>query len=152
MAFRFRLESLYKIRKQEEREAEIELGRLRQLQYQLIQRREELQKEQNRWIDTYSEEGMKQDASSQLLTIERYLIALDGESQKRQREMMLLSKDIEKAIMKVEERYRSRKQIEHLRDKMKGEYEELIQQKERKDTAEMTLLRFVRGQQEEVTL
>ena len=141
--FRFPMEVLYRLRKEEERQALFVVQSLRQKLSALEHLIQTLENERREWIYFYNELGKKQDGQSEILLAEQYLIMLERQQRHKAEEARLVIKDIDKALVEVKKAYQARRQVEHLRETRKEAYDLEIQKMERRDVDEMNALRFV---------
>lgn len=152
MPFKFRLEVVLKLRKEQEREIQMQLAALRQQEFQITQRLGQIAEERRSWVSIYNEEGKRIGAEKRLLIIGHYFSALDSETARHVKVLKDLNEQIDEVSAKAKRAYRATKQIEHIRDLQKERYELEKKQKENRDTAELVALRFVSLKPEEACL
>lgn len=142
MRFRFPLEGLLRIRKEEERQAMYELQRLRHEEARLQQRIEHIRAQRDIWTRAYSQLGRVEHVSEDTLLVEQYLAALDAQRNHLSRLLGALRRDIAQAMELVSQRMRARRQLEHLREKQYREFCAAVQRMERRAMDDMNTLRF----------
>lgn len=142
MAFKFRLEGVYKIRKEEEYEAQQALGKLLQKKRSMEDNLASIRMARNDWSEVYNQKGMTSSEAMDVMLVEKYLIALDEQEKAQIMAIRTITFQIDAALKEFEAAYKARKQVEFLRDKNKAEYDEDIKRRENMETMEMTTLRF----------
>lgn len=142
MRFRFPLEGLLRIRKEEERQAVYELQRLRHEEARLQQRIEHIRTQREIWTRAYSQLGRVEHVPEDTLLVEQYLAALDAQRNHLSRLLGTLRRDIAQAMELVSQRMRARKQLEHLREKQYREFCATMQRMERCAIDDLNTLRF----------
>ncbi|MBX7148458.1 flagellar export protein FliJ [bacterium] len=143
MKFTFRLEGIYKLRKEEEREAQYELGRLRQEEYGIMQVLESVAAEQQKWMDIYTAEAKKENAGNYIMMIEHYFKNLDEVKKRNLKFLADVQKRIDVALIKVQATYKARKQVEYLKDKQYEEFKTEMARKEQLAMSEMSTVQFI---------
>ncbi len=141
--FRFKLEGILKMRRETERQCEMEVQRIQALIQNILLRQTQIIAEQTQWRQSFNDPAA---TFSWRSLIENYLIALDHESAYQERVQAGLEVEMKEAQEKLKEAYKARKQVEHLKDKQRQEYLQKINKLMEKEMAEMTILRFVRNQ------
>lgn len=149
--FKFRLEGLYRLRKEEERQALFLVQELRQKEIFLLQEIRRVGDERQEWTRKYNGIGLEPNSQSDLFMIEQYFIVLEKEERTLQDNLTKVYRDLESAVAKVKLTYRARRQIERLKEKQQEEYDAEIKRKEMRDIDEFNALNFVhRMPQEQV--
>ncbi len=143
MPFKFRMNVLLKIRKEEERQAQIRLGELRKIENEIVVRINTAVLGRTEWSRNYNDEARKAAPERELMLIEKYLIALEGHQRLAETELRELSKEVKVAVANVEKAYKGKKQMEYLRDKQKKDYDDSMELRIKKETEEINLVRFV---------
>lgn len=146
--FRFRMEKIFRLRKEEERQAQMEVQRLRLEESRILERIRSLTAQQELWTEAYNRAAVH-DGSESVLLVEQYLVALDNERQHQELELQRHQEILARALKKLEEAHRARRQIEHLRDIKKQEYDQESRWAEQKDLGEIAVLRYVQNKNEE---
>ena len=142
--FVFRLETLYKLRKEEERQALFVVQGLRQKEVFLLRQMSELSEERTSWVRRYNETGCRSGSAEELLLIEDYLIALEKQQRLLEKERQALEKEIKKALEAVQKAYKARRQVEFLREKQYESYLNDAKRFERKSFDEWNSMDFSR--------
>jgi flagellar export protein FliJ len=143
MKFVFRLEAFYRLRKEEERQAQIELGRQQKEKVILEQALASIIEEERHWADVYNSSSSLPSAGHEMVLTEQYLIVL--EDRRRFQNVLIRKKeeDVRKAQMVVAAAFKARKQIELLREKHKEAFDLEEHLQEKRQAMEMAQLRFV---------
>ncbi len=136
--FRFKLEGILKIRREEERQREAEVQRIQALIRDVVLRMNQIASEQNQWRKSHDE--VENHAWIQM--IEQYLLALEHEAKYQTQTLSDLETELLDAQEKLKEAYKARRQVEHLKDKQKSEYIKALNKMIEKEMSEMTILRF----------
>lgn len=141
MAFKFRLQGILRLREMEEKEAKIELGRLRQEEHRLEENIREILGQRSDWADRYNARGREENPESDMLIIEKFLIGLEGTQRHLEATLGQMRQRINLQIAVVEKAYKAKRQIEKLREKQKEEYEFELKAKESREIQDLTMLR-----------
>lgn len=141
--FKFRLEGLYKVRKEEERQALFAVQGLRQKEVFLHQSLRHLAQERAEWICHYNQTGQESGSPAELLLIEQYLISLESQERHQKNQLRLLQQEIQKALEEVQRTYRARRQVEHVRERQKALFDEASRRIDRRETDDLTSLRHL---------
>lgn len=142
MPFKFKLEMLLRMRKEEEREASLHLQELRQKENVILQRISFISDERKSWVRSYTDMGKQEHDSSELLLIEQYLGALDVQRMQCQQALGNMQAEISSAMEELQRKMTARKQLDHLRENQYEAYMHELQKKERKQVEEIVSLRF----------
>lgn len=145
MAFKFRMEVLLKIKKEEERQAQLKLAELRRREHALALKIQELVKSRSDWTLTYNQEAKEMAPEKNLMLIEKYLIALEDFQRMTEFQLRELSKEIKEAVRVVEAAYKAKKQFEYVKDKQKRIYDEELTRKMAKEIEDINTVRFIRN-------
>ncbi len=139
--FRFRLEALYRFRREMERQALQELEGVKMEELKLRETLLQLQGEQREWSDAYNSSASS-NKKDWILWIEKYLVDLEKKHAALEQELVKVRERLRVVLKKVEESYRSRRQVEIMKEKEFTLFCEMIRKKEQNDSAELGLLRF----------
>ena len=137
------MEGILKVRKEEERQCEMEVQRIQALIQGVLTRLNQISTEQSSWREAYT----KIDAThAWLLLIENYLLALEQEWTWQTQTRTTLEQESEVAHVKLRAAYKARRQVEHLKEKEKRDYLQKLHKLIEKEMSEMTILRFTHQQ------
>lgn len=143
MAYKFRLEGILKLRKEEEKEAQMNLGKLRQEQLKLLNEVKANKETRTAWTNEYNATNSTKDEPANILLIENYLAHLDRYDFYLNDKLRKLEASIIQAISLVQEKHQATKQIQFLKDKSYAEYKKELKIKETKETDDLNMLRFI---------
>ncbi len=147
--FKFRLEAVYKYRKELEKQAILEVERLRQEELKIANDIERIRMQHQSWAGHYNEAGQTSNQADRVILITQYLAALDLQQRQREQDHKQIIQIIGKAIEVVRQAYRARRQIEYLREKQWGEFQENVKKQEARDLDQASSLRFAHQNMEE---
>ncbi len=159
--FQFRLEGIYKLRKEAERECELEVQKLRFTEGQILNRLQEISNDEFKWSEVYNDIGQKDTplttdqeggvvhVTEWRMMVENYLISLEAERRSWQNQLSKMKIEIQKAMAKLQEAYRARKQVEHLKELQHRQYREEMERQQQKESEEMSVIRFTYLKQQE---
>lgn len=139
--FKFRLQKLYTLRKEEERQSLLIVQTLRQKEIFFLRNLDEVRQERGLWCQKYNKAGQSGN-SAEISLIEDYLSALEKQETELSLACLSIEKEIQKALEEVQKTYQARRQVEHLKDKQKSNYEEELRRLERRSVDEWNALRF----------
>ncbi|QQR81121.1 MAG: flagellar export protein FliJ [Deltaproteobacteria bacterium] len=143
--FHFKLEGILKLRREAERQCEMEVQRIQALIQGIYTRMNQISLEQDIWRKSYNEAGSNH---AWLFLIENYLVTLEQESVYQERNLQGLQDESQLAQEKLKEAYKARRQVEHLKEKQHHEYLQKMNKLMEKEMSEMTILRFAHRQLE----
>ncbi|MBI4239294.1 MAG: flagellar export protein FliJ [Deltaproteobacteria bacterium] len=140
--FRFRLEGLFRYRREQEREAVLEVQRVRREMDAAEQRIVTLQDERGAWMRVYSETGRKENATRELWLIEQYFSAIDQQVAHFTVLARRWREELDRVIELARGAMRARRQVEYLRERQAAEYQSEVRRADLRLTDEMNSLRY----------
>lgn len=116
------MESLYRLRREEEREAQRVVARYRGELAQLEMDLGDNRNKRANWVQTYNEIGNDYKNGEQVILIEQYLVSLERQEQKINDDIQNTQRKIVLAVKEWENAYRLRRQVEYIKEKQLQQY------------------------------
>ncbi len=139
------MESLYRLRREEEREAQRLVARLRGELAGLEVNLADNRNKRANWIQTYNEIGNNYKDGEQVLLIEQYLISLEKQEQKINDDIKETQYKINLAVKEWEKAYRLRRQVEYIKEKQLQQYHVDLNHHFQKEMDQFATMQFGKG-------
>lgn len=140
--FRFRLEGLFRYRREQEREAVLEVQRVRREMDSAELRIASLQEERGAWMRVYNETGRAENAGRELWLIEQYFAAIDQQVTHFTVLARRWREELERVVELARTAMRARRQVEHLRERQFTQYQVEVRHADMRQADEMNSLRY----------
>lgn len=144
--FKFKMEGLYKLRKEEERQEMMVMAKLRERETDLNRKMKAIENKRGVWVENYNSVGSSYQKGEDVYLIEQYLSALDLQKIKMEDQMRNLQREIQQELVRLEKAFTARKQVESFKEKQEERWREEIRKKENYILDEMNNIRFIRQQ------
>ncbi|MBF0492074.1 MAG: hypothetical protein HQM15_04785 [Deltaproteobacteria bacterium] len=146
--FKFRLESLFRYRSEIEKQAQLELAQLREVEAGMKTQIEEIKQNQKTWARRYNECGTSVEEQRWSLWIEPYLVSLEQTRMATEEALCRHQVKVFKCLKKTEDAYRAKRQVEILKERDHQKYLQEMNRLEQKEIGEISTIRFIRQRDE----
>lgn len=145
--FRFRLEGIFRLRREQEREAMLEVQRMRHELETTQHRIKTLGDERSAWVKVYNGATLETGGERNRWLIEQYLVGLDRETLHQHAMEKRWMQQLERAMNAARLAMRARKQVEYLRDRQWEAHQQELKWQEIKMLDELSVLRHAHTQE-----
>lgn len=144
--FTFRLQSLLRLRRLHEQEAEAELQRVQGALLRSRRRLEEIEEERRLWSEQYNIPSRAVDvAAAERLLVEQYFAALDRQTLLQQQEIARHEENVRVALRAYQQKLQALEQVDRLRTRAAVVHHGDVVREEMRDLDALNAVRFVRG-------